>query len=547
MISFISSTLSIGLERNSFGIKVAKISGNGSGNTLNSLLTITPEIDNVKPLYIHHPILTTGLGGKDVLIRPLTLPLTKEKDIQEALIFQAEPLLPFPIDQAFLAYQVISKGAESTDLTLLAVRKDTVQVHLDPWIQLGIQPEKVGSVASAICEFSTTYLKEIKTCLILHLQDQEMICCLIKEGKLWASFSQSEGLKLLLDALEEDQEDVLHNSKEEWKRLLDHPKGKLAEALKRLQKETTKLGFALSKECKSDSIEGIFITGEAAKWEGFCQVLVENLQFPLLTCPPIQGYTSQELLTYAVPIGLGIGSLPGRQHQVDFRQQEYTYPHSWKRLRIPLISYLVGVCLLTFAFYFFGQQYLSYQKSQIKQDYIDLLANLNKTHENFEISFATKNSKSKEIDKNELPQIEDLSQEDLHLRLAFLQQELQTAPDSFPLFANLPRVSDVLAWLSQHPAVIFVDEEGNQRPKLKIDNFNYTMVKRPQQGKKQEKYQVKIDVEFTSETPKWAREFHDALITPNDWIDPKGEVKWNSSRGKYKTSFFLKDKTAYPS
>jgi type IV pilus assembly protein PilM len=128
-----------------------------------------------------------------------------------------------------------------------------------------------------------------------------------------------------------------------------------------------------------------------------------------------------------------------------------------------------------------------------------------------------------------------------------LQKELQGTPDSFPLFANTPRVSDVLAWLSQHPAAVLVDAKGNRQPKIQIDNFSYTMLKRPQQGKKQEKYQVKVELEFSSPTPKWAREFHDALIAPNDWIDPKGEVKWGSSRGKYKTSFFLKDKTAYPS
>ena len=29
-------------------------------------------------------------------------------------------------------------------------------------------------------------------------------------------------------------------------------------------------------------------------------------------------------------------------------------------------------------------------------------------------------------------------------------------------------------------------------------------------------------------------------------IDPKGEIKWNATKGKYKTSFFLKDKTFYP-
>ena len=71
------------------------------------------------------------------------------------------------------------------------------------------------------------------------------------------------------------------------------------------------------------------------------------------------------------------------------------------------------------------------------------------------------------------------------------------------------------------------------------------MVKRPDQSKKKEKYRVKVDLEFSSPTPKQAREFHDALVAPNDFVDPKDEIKWSSNRGSYRTSFFLKDKTKY--
>ena len=108
-------------------------------------------------------------------------------------------------------------------------------------------------------------------------------------------------------------------------------------------------------------------------------------------------------------------------------------------------------------------------------------------------------------------------------------------------------MSDILGWLSRHEAIVGLDEKGETEHRLQIENFSYVMVKRPQQGKKQEKYQVKVELEFTSPKPKWAREFHDALINPNDWVDPKAEVKWSSNHGKYKTSFFLKDKTVYPS
>lgn len=548
MITLISSPTSIGLERTSSSVKGASIAASGKMPSSLQLFSLNPEIDDVKRLYIHHPFLTTGLEGKEVLARPLRLPLTKDKDVEAALAFQAEPLLPYPAEQALLSYQILSKSQESTDLTLLAARKETIKAHLESWQSLQIEPERIACIPSALCQFGTVYLSSSKTYLILHLQRQGLTGVLVKEGKLWASFGQPEGLDLLLKAQADEGGLSLPQNELEWQNLEQQKNSPLADALRRLQKEIVKMSYALAKELKQDTIEGIAITGEAADWEGFNQFLVQNLPFSLMTCEASNGYSSQELLSYAAPIGLALGSLPQHSSFIDFRQQEWRYPHPWNRLLKPLGIYFAALFLLALSFYFFGQQYLHYQEDQLRQTYIDLLSGMHKSHEEVELALLTKNSKAPEkVNSEDILRIEKMGHEDLMGRLAFLQKELQATPDSFPLFANIPRVSDVIAWLSQHPAVAFLDEDGKPQTRLQIENFSYTMLKRPQQGKKQEKYQVKVELEFSSPTPKWAREFHDALITPNDWVDPKGEVKWSSNRGKYKTSFFLKDKTIYPS
>ncbi|MFI0435368.1 MAG: hypothetical protein ACH350_06550 [Parachlamydiaceae bacterium] len=544
MIKLISTSDSIGLERTPSGIKCARLVNLTSSP---NLFILEPDHQHVKQLYINHPIITTGIEGKEVLIRPLHLPLVKEKDIEEALAFQAEPLLPYPADQAYLAYQVVFKTSDSTDLTLLAVTKEALKTHLEDWKSIGIEPEKVASIPSALCEFGSAFLSREKTFLILHLNSQEMTCSLIKEGKLLASFFASEGLNLLFAGNNQQGTPLPCQSEEDWKIVEQQSESPLFLPLKRLQKEVTKMGLALAKECKKDSIDGIIVTGEAAGWKGLSQIIIRHLNLNVLTCIPTSQHSSEELQLYAVPIGLALSALQNCSQSIDFRQQELMYPHPWRRLRLPLILYFISVLLLSALFYFFSQQYLRYEESQIKQEYIDLLTSMSKSHKDFEMSFAAKTPGAHDLFDGEIPKIEQLRKEDFAGRLAFLQKELQGSPDSFPLFANIPRVSDVLAWLTLHPAVVSFDEEGNKQVKLQIENFSYTMLKRPEQGKKQEKYQVKVELEFTSPTPKWAREFHDALIVPNDWIDPKAEVKWNSNRGKYKTSFFLKDKTTYPS
>lgn len=546
MFKFLQSTQSIGLEQTSLGLQAAVLSPKGTTAEIVSLLTFHPETDDVKPLYMNHPLITTGMSGREVLIRPITLPLTKEKDIAEAISFQAEPMLPYPVDQSLLAYRLVSKGSDSSELTLFACQKKAMQHHIDFWKGLQVEPEKVGSIPSALADFGAAYLPEAKNYLILHLGAEEITCVLIHKGKLYASFAQSEDMNLLLNAMPEEGSAPFPHNAEEWSTIAQG-NSTLSEVLKRLQREVSKIGFALIKEARGESLEGVAVTGMAAQWNGLSEMLTQHLQLSLLHCQPTPQHDARELLRYAIPIGLALGSLPGKSHSIDFRQQEAAYPYPWKRLKRPLAAYFGAVLLLSCAFYFFSAQYLSFRENQIKQAYIDLLSGMNKSHEDIETAYVNKNRKPPENALIEIPKIETMGKEDLSLRIAYLQKELQANPDSFPLLANIPRVSDVIAWLHQHHAASYVDEEGKVQPKLQIEHFSYIMIKRPQQGKKQEKYQVKIELEFTSPTPKWAREFHDALIAPNDWIDPKGEVKWNTNRGKYKTSFFLKDKTVYPS
>lgn len=547
MIKLISSVTSIGLESTLNGVKGATVVATGGKSpSLVRLFTIAEDRDDVKPLDMGHPLITSSLDGKDVLVRYLHMPVTKDKDIAEALAFQAEPLLPFPIDQSVLAYQTLSKSQDGTELTLLAVPKEAIEAHLELWKQNKIEPEHIACVQTALCHFGNTYLPESKTYLIFHLQRQGITGVLMREGKLFASFALSEGLEALFTA-KENHPHALPKNEAEWIAVLEQHSSRLTETLKRLQKEIVKMAFALAKEVKGQEIEGICVTGEAIEWEGLSHTLVQNLSFPLLTCQSSGEYSSNQLLSYAVPIGLALGSLPGQSSLVDFRQFELSYPHPWRRLMGPVAAYFGSILLLSAAFYFFGQHYLRYQEDQLRQTYLDLLAGMHKTHDQFEIAYLAKNPKAHDPFDGEIPRIEQVSQEELRGRLAFMQKEIQASPDSFPLYANIPRVSDVLAWLTQHPAVVVSDEDGDPEARLQIENFSYFMVKRPQQGKKGEKYQVKIELEFSSATPKWAREFHDALIAPNDWVDPKGEVKWNTNRGKYKTSFYLKDKTVYPS
>jgi len=550
MFDLIPPIKTLGFEKTIQHLKVAEVKYTRGFPIIETLasLPLNTSLD-VKRFYRKQPLLTTGLDGYEVLLRNLYLPLTKEKDIQEAFIFQAEPLLPYPIDQAILTKQTLNQSSEGTSLVVISVKKETMQAHLDQWQQLGIQPEKVACLQTALCQFATTFVNSEKKIICLHIQDTSTTAVLINEGKIIASFSQQEGFNLLKEAYIKDLASDEQKSTDEITLqgldflTIDEKLPTLTTALLRLKRMVAKMYFALDKELKNIPLEGILFTGEGIQFNGLTEVLFNDLPTSLIQIVEVAvkgKYNAKELLNFAVPIGLALHALPFQTDAIDFRQNEYVYPKPLKRLFKPLGVYLVGMLILSTVLYLFGQDLLKLELNRVKQNYVDLLASMGKTYDQFETQYRIKNPSE---EANRISVLE-LDQQDLIDRLSFLQRDIHSTPDSFPLFANIPRVSDVLAWLSTHPAIAGEDLLGEDG-KLSLENFNYTLVRRPEQTKKQEKYQVKVELEFSTNVPKLAREFHDALIAPNDFIDPKAEIKWNANRNNYKTSFYLKDKTSY--
>jgi type IV pilus assembly protein PilM len=459
-------------------------------------------------------LVVTTLPSGATLVRQLEVKLKKIADIDAVLAFQAEPALPYPVENASLDRVILGETSEGRQLTLMAVRKDHLQQHLELWRSLEVEPEVVTATPAALAAFAQTFGPSDKLQSVIHIGLYETVCILMKEGKLLAAQVCYMGLHQL--------QGEVHS-----------------ESLEQLRMEITRTLYSLSKQAKGQEIEQLIVTGDGAADNQFVSNLLEPIGKPFFILEPPEGYgiTLEELQRYAIPLGAALMAFPGAE-QINFRQDEYAYPEPWKRYKKPLLFYL-GLCLaFAAAILFAGNAYIHYQEDDLRKEYSELLQALNKPYTDFEKHF----SKSETV----IP-INQLGQEELMSRLKALQKDIQSAPEHYPLLPNVPTVSDFLAWLSTHPNVVEKDPKTNTlKPLLQLESFSYTLQKRPEQTKKQEKYQVKVEVEFSSETPKAAREFHDALIAPNVMVDPKGEVKWSTNRGLYRASFFLKDKTLYP-
>jgi len=516
----------LGLEKSGKFLRGAKLSWHNKKPKLEQLYE--EELANVKQLYIKNQnalwfsdnqILTiNALKGAHTLVRQLDLKLKKDKDIEAVLAFQAEPLLPFSLENAVLDRITVRKNADNTQLTLLAARNDHLRSHLDLWKEFHVEPEVVSSEPVALIAFANYFVKNSETYYIVHLDHDHFTCVLSRSNKLIAT--------------QNGESENLIKSKD----------------LTSLRLELMRVLYALAKHSKGQEVKDILVTGPeaphlaASLFSEFSQTIHQPIATNEISLE------TEKLQTYAISLGNALSGLPLNNDRINFRQKEFIYPHPWKRYKKALAFYFAACAALCFSIYLIGAAYLNYYEDNLKQEYVQLLATMNKPYDSFESEYLLKHPQEDSNAEEAIIPVIDLSLEQLDNRLAFLQNDLQSTPQTFPLMPNVPRVSDVLAWLSVHRNVVSKENENDAiiSPLIQIENFAYTMVKRPDLTKKQEKYQVKVELEFSTPTPKIAREFHDALIAPNEIVDPKGEVKWSSNRGKYRTSFFLKDKTSYP-
>jgi len=561
------ATQTLGLELTSSSLKAAKLSFRRGRPLLDRIFTIAVDKepttpDNVKLLYMENEeasfktalqknLVSTALLTSEILVRPLEVHLTKEKDIDSVLEFQVEPILPYPVEEGIVDRILLEKGKENTDLTICAVRKDHLSNHIDQWNTLGVEPESVSSIPTALACYSQYFFPAEGFHFLLHFGENQTTCLLLEENKLLAAQQVPQGITHLIEAFAKDTKKDFEKTSGAIKTLdfnslssEKHPH--LTQTLNVLNKDLKKTLFALTNRTKEKTIEEVMMTGEGGTLNHFFSFLSHSLEKKLVTPQSNISFpfSPAELQNYAVPIGLGLSTLPNNKNAINFRQKEYSYPFPWKRIKKPMALYLSLCFFLSLTFYLFGQAYIGKEEDLIKKQYVSLIASFKKPYSQFEKEYLKKNpfQNSKEV-----VSLVKLSREELKERLTFLEKELQASPSLFPLFPNIPRVSDVLAWLSTHPYIVGQDDvEEPLSPRLLLESFSYKMVKRPEFNKKKEKYRVKVELEFTTSIPRYAREFHDALLAPNEMIDPKGDVKWSAERGKYRTSFFLKDKTKYP-
>ena len=144
----------IGLDIGTFAVRAAEVSGGHSKPTLVRFgqVALPPGAvsggEVVDPQMVGQALrrlwdevgfssrnVVIGLANQRVVVRQAELPEMNEEELRTALRFEADELIPMPIDDAILDFQVLDHftnqdGDERQKILLVAAHRDTVRAHL---------------------------------------------------------------------------------------------------------------------------------------------------------------------------------------------------------------------------------------------------------------------------------------------------------------------------------------------------------------------------------------------------------------------------------
>ena len=203
--------------------------------------------------------------------------------------------------------------------------------------------------------------------------------------------------------------------------------------------------------------------------------------------------SEESLRAYALPIGNALEALSGDAHAVQLRQGD-RISKKFKEARKKQLHCFLACCgIATLLFGVFSQLLLHKKQHLLQAQLAEHLP--------------------------ALLQPASSSVEEIEDSLYRWEQSLGSKKLGFPFLPTTPLVSDLLAWLSTHPAL--VTAEGQKKEGIEIKNIRYQLYKYPKLGDATGTYAARVDLELTADTPRLAREFHDALLKGDLIVDEK--------------------------
>jgi hypothetical protein len=442
----------------------------------------------------------SGLPAKDFMIRRMEVKVSDSQHAEEAIAFQSEALSYFDLKEALLVPWIRKKEKEKTEALLFTIPKERFSSHLNELKEWGIDPDLVSTIPSALCRFIDWKFPDLKDAFIIDLGSKEITCALLEKGDLKKSFSIKKGTDCLLAALHEDRKkNLLKKEIEGAAKQIDllllksNLNPHLSKELNDVRQELARVHHSFDKGLAHP----VIFTGITDTFIHFPEALIDFSKNPYCL--------TLEEQKFAISIGLALEQTSSPFLQL--RQGEFFPQKNWARMGLyALLLFSISI-LLSFGFLSYGLKLASSRK-QTLADFLQ-----------------TPNRKNL-IQKGS---IESQINQWIHL--------IEENKQDYRYILQGPKVSQVLSWLSSHPLLVQLKNEGDP---IQIEEMKYQLASYPKIDST-DPFLIKVELHFRFKHLVNARRFHEALRKGDALVDPEQEIIWDASADIYRTSFFTKN------
>jgi len=113
------------------------------GTVMDSSLVVEVAKKMIQEQNVKSPGFGVSLSGISVAIRKIQVPAMSDAELSESIHWEAEQYLPFDVNEVMLDYVVLGTDAETTDVLLVAAKKERVNDYTNIVRQLGKTPALV--------------------------------------------------------------------------------------------------------------------------------------------------------------------------------------------------------------------------------------------------------------------------------------------------------------------------------------------------------------------------------------------------------------------
>jgi type IV pilus assembly protein PilM len=257
----------------------------------------------LKDLKITNRQVVTALPESEIVSRLVSLPPLKESEIKDALRFEAETFVPYPLDQVSIDYEIIEED-ESGRLTVFAIaaKNDLISSYVKVFKSLNMDLLAIESPAVAM----RRVLKQMETAseatMLVDIGEKYSDIIGFKSGNIYFARSMPVGGESLTRAISVNL-GLDMASAEEYKKAYGikemELEGKIKDAIMPVfssMAEEIRRAIALYGENNNKAIELLVLSGGGAKMPGFAEELTRLLGVEVQVIQPFLKVDCQQIV-----------------------------------------------------------------------------------------------------------------------------------------------------------------------------------------------------------------------------------------------------------